>query len=147
MAVKAGEEIDAWCTKCRMDLTHRIVAVVALEPKRVECLTCHTQHNYRAPKGSVGVVMASSASKANAKKATGKRMTKAQAQLIADWEGRVLNQASSAFTNYNISVQFSPEQLVRHKKFGEGYVAEVLSDGKVTIVFRDGPKTLVHSRG
>ena len=46
----AGSEIDAWCTSCRMDLGHRIVAMVEGRPKRVECLTCGGQHNYRAPK-------------------------------------------------------------------------------------------------
>ena len=46
----AGGEIDAWCTKCRMDLGHRIVALVHGVPKRVVCLTCGSQHNYRAPR-------------------------------------------------------------------------------------------------
>ena len=48
----AGSEIDAWCTKCRMDLGHRIVAMVKDQPKRVVCQTCGSQHNYRAPKHS-----------------------------------------------------------------------------------------------
>ena len=46
-----GGEIDAWCTSCRMNLNHRIVAIVRSTPKRVECLTCNKQHNYRAPRG------------------------------------------------------------------------------------------------
>ena len=43
----AGSEIDAWCTKCRMDLLHRIVAMVRGRPKRVICMTCNSEHNYR----------------------------------------------------------------------------------------------------
>ena len=49
-SLTAGSEIDAWCTKCRMDLMHRIVAMVQSAPKRVICLTCNSEHNYRAPR-------------------------------------------------------------------------------------------------
>jgi hypothetical protein len=34
---------------------------------------------------------------------------------------------------------------VLHSKFGEGYVAEVHEGGKVSVMFRDGPKTLAHA--
>src|SRR5258706_13789676 len=46
----AGSEIDAWCTRCRMDLGHRIVAMVGGAPKRVICQTCNSEHNYREPR-------------------------------------------------------------------------------------------------
>src|SRR5207248_1638052 len=50
--LRAGIEIDAYCTRCRMDLTHRIIAVVNNKPVKVECRTCYGTHNYRAPKSS-----------------------------------------------------------------------------------------------
>src|SRR5262245_13687579 len=49
-AYKAGQEIDAYCTKCKMDLLHKIVAVVDGKPVKVECRTCYTTHLYRAPR-------------------------------------------------------------------------------------------------
>ncbi|MDQ2643863.1 MAG: hypothetical protein M3020_08625, partial [Myxococcota bacterium] len=49
-ALSAGKEIDSWCTKCRLELGHRIVAMVGGAPKRVICLTCGSEHNYRAVK-------------------------------------------------------------------------------------------------
>ena len=48
----AASEIDSWCTKCRMDLGHRIVAMVGGAPKRDVCLTCGSEHNYRAPRSA-----------------------------------------------------------------------------------------------
>jgi hypothetical protein len=48
---KAGQEIDAFCTKCKMDLLHKIVAAVNGKPAKVECRTCFTVHMYRPPKG------------------------------------------------------------------------------------------------
>lgn len=52
MELRAGQEVDAYCTKCKMDLTHRIVAVVGGRPVKVECRTCYTVHVYRAPKSA-----------------------------------------------------------------------------------------------
>lgn len=151
MAVKAGEEVDAWCTKCRMDLGHRVVAVVGITPKRVECLTCNTQHNYRAPKGvkapvPKGQPTPGSTSRTLAKGPGRPRVTKAAAELKADWEKQCLGQMDSAFVAYTVKERFKVNQLIRHKKFGDGFVSELVDDGKVSIVFADGVKTLVHGR-
>ncbi|MEN9579676.1 MAG: hypothetical protein RJA70_2685 [Pseudomonadota bacterium] len=134
-----------------MDLSHRVVAAVEGQPRRVECQTCHTQHNYRAPKGAKSpipreVSPPKEKAAAKAKKVPAKRVTKAESQLIADWDTKVHGQLERAFTNYTISDVLKVNQLVRHKQFGEGYVYEVLGDNKLIIVFRGGSKTLIHGR-
>src|ERR1041384_514178 len=48
--IKPSSEVDSWCTKCRMDLLHRIIAVHDGKIIRVECRTCGGHHNYRRPK-------------------------------------------------------------------------------------------------
>ena len=48
--LRAGVEVDAYCTRCKMDLTHKIIAVVGNKPVKVECRTCYGTHNYRPPK-------------------------------------------------------------------------------------------------
>ena len=52
MPYRVGQDVDAWCTRCRLDTTHVIVALGpdGDAPKRVECTSCGGQHNYRAPK-------------------------------------------------------------------------------------------------
>src|SRR3954466_12892766 len=50
--LKPGVEVDAWCTKCKMDLLHRIIAMQGDKVLRVECRTCNGHHSYRAPKAS-----------------------------------------------------------------------------------------------
>src|SRR5262245_60609736 len=47
---RTGGEIDSYCTKCRLDLTHRIIAMVGDVVKKVECKTCGSHHLYRKPK-------------------------------------------------------------------------------------------------
>lgn len=135
----AGSEIDAWCTRCRLDLGHRIVAMVERQPKRVVCLTCDSQHNYRPPKGITTV--------APKRKAATKRTASASKSIRAtptrsDWDERVAGKELSGFTQFSISRTFELGELVIHKKFGPGFVAEILATEKVSIMFREGARTL-----
>ena len=45
-----GSDVDAYCTKCKMVLTHTVVAMQGLKPRRVKCNTCSGDHNFRATK-------------------------------------------------------------------------------------------------
>lgn len=144
----AGGEIDAWCTRCRMDLGHRIVALVEGRPKRVVCMTCNSEHNYREPKSTVKATPArpSSASRSSASGAAKSSAAKPKAAGgRTQWESRTSGQALTAFTRYSMDVTYAVDQLVTHKKFGEGYVASTNGD-KVTIAFRDGERTLVQKK-
>jgi hypothetical protein len=146
--LSAGSEIDAWCTKCRLDLGHRIVAMVGGGPKRVICLTCGSQHNFRAAQNAKISVTRGRATTSAAKTSSAPRVTqkaKAEAERINEWQARIAGQRLDAFTRYSMDRQFARDQLITHTKFGEGYVVEVLEDGKVNIMFRDGPRTLAHA--
>ena len=51
-ATKVGADIDAWCTRCKMNLGHTILAMVGSKPVRVRCNTCQGEHNYRGSAGA-----------------------------------------------------------------------------------------------
>jgi hypothetical protein len=153
----AGSEIDAWCTKCRMILGHRIVALVRTTPARVICMTCNSEHRYlkKAP-GSHSVAPVkrlADGTISHVGRAGEKTSTRGASSAAAkgpakpnEWESRVLGQEVSAFTRYSMGHQFAPGELVAHPKFGDGYVVEVVDPKKVSIMFRDGPKTLAHGQ-
>lgn len=133
-----------------MTLNHRVVAMVQGAAKRVLCLTCNKQHNYRAPKGEGG---APSRSEREASAASGSRSSKKQAATpkassatnsAKEWMQNVANRDSTDFLPYSIHRKFEVGQLVNHPKFGEGYVKEALTAQKLCVLFRDGPRTLVH---
>ena len=48
--VGPGDDVEAWCTRCRMNLNHRVIAVVGNSIQRVVCLTCGSQHKFYPPK-------------------------------------------------------------------------------------------------
>lgn len=156
---KTGGEIDSYCTKCKLDLTHRIIAMVGDEVKKVECKTCGSHHLYRRPKSET-LAPAASKTKVITKRDGGDERERerkpvgakaaAAAQRERDqtsqWEHAIAGQPMGAFKPYRISVSFSAGELVRHPKFGDGVVARVIDRGKVEILFQDGPKTMAHGQ-
>ncbi len=144
-ALTAGSEIDSYCTRCRMDLGHRIVAMVRDAPKRVICLTCNSEHNYRAPRSATGSSVVIRSKKTAPKATAAQRVTlkaRAEQERHEAWSTRTLGKAVDAFTKYTMDRRFKEGELVIHSKFGEGYVEIVLDANKVSVMFRDGARTL-----
>lgn len=148
--LKAGSEIDAWCTKCRMDLLHRIIAMDGTKPARVECRTCMGHHAYRKPKNAPPEPRAA---RSSTPRSTTPRSPSARAQAAAlserqreaDWEKRVGGQPFSAFKPYRATQSFETGDLIRHFKFGDGYITRVIDPKKVEVMFKDGPRTLAQA--
>ena len=150
----AGGEVDAYCTKCKMDLNHRIVAMAGDTIKRVECLTCRGQHNYRRPKSAEPPAKKRPTKTGTAKKRPTKAAVaraqkaklEAEAALRAEWEQATEGRNPSELTPYKLSIQLSPGLLLSHKKFGPGVVYEVTDEGKAQVLFEEGLKLLVFGR-
>jgi hypothetical protein len=161
---KTGGEIDSYCTKCKLDLTHRIIAMVGDEVKKVECKTCGSHHLYRRPKSEKLAAAALKSSKPAAtarsngsdgagseeKRSSSSRAGSAAAQRERDqtlhWEKAIAGQPASAFKPYRLSLTLGNGELIRHPKFGDGVVARVIDRGKVEILFKDGPRTMAHGQ-
>ena len=150
---KTGGEIDSFCTKCKLDLTHRIIAMVGDAVKKVECKTCGSHHLYRRPKTEQpppGVRATKPRSeKASSGRAGGERLTAAQKlerEHTQSWERAIAGQPSSAVTAYRVTLSFGQGELVRHSKFGDGVVARVIDRQKIEILFQDGPRTMAQAQ-
>lgn len=151
---KPGTEVDSWCTKCRMDLLHRIIAVHNGKIIRVECRTCGGHHNYRAPKSALGAprtgiarAAPSEKPRASSSAPSPKRAAAAEAerQREATWQKAVLGQPISSFKAYRATQTFSHGDLIRHGKFGDGYIVRVIDRQKVEVMFKDGPRMLAQA--
>ncbi|MDB4997518.1 MAG: hypothetical protein JWM74_4950 [Myxococcaceae bacterium] len=144
----AGGEIDSWCTKCRMVLNHRVIAMVGPKPVKVECSTCGSHHNFRAkaPGEKADPVAGGVKRGANdPRPARVGRVTKAE-QARQDqelsWEKAVSGHGVNEFKKYNVGGTFAEGDLIKHTKFGDGVVLRVIDAGKVEVLFRDEPRTL-----
>ena len=151
--LKAGGEVDSWCTKCKLVLNHRIIAMVGSTPVRVECSTCNSHHNFRAkaPGEKAGSAASSGTSTRASAGSSGPRSTrgptKAQ-QAMADrertWEKSIAGRGVNEFRPYRVSEIFNEGDLIRHSKFGDGVVTRLLEGKKVEILFKDDARTLAH---
>lgn len=120
-----GKEVEAYCTKCKLDRTHVIEALkVDGNINKVICRTCDGSHLFRRPKGD--------GTKPKKKKATRKK--KGAVTLTAT----EVAQAKP----YSMTGSFAAGDFIKHSSFGPGKVLE-LRAGKMEVGFEDGPKLLV----
>ena len=147
--LRAGGEVDSWCTKCKLVLNHRIIAMVGRTPARVECSTCSSHHNFRprapgdkAPATGTGTTRTAVAGAAPRSARAPSRAVQAALDRERTWEKAIAGKGVHDFRHYRVSETFSEGDLVRHTKFGDGVVTRILDQRKIEILFKDEPRTL-----
>ena len=133
-ANRVGGDIDAFCTRCKMELGHTILAMVGRKPVRVRCNTCGGEHNYRgttAPPRKGSWVPASE---------------RAARPAVTSWEALLREKDLSRARRYTARERFEAEDVLEHPVFGIGLVQEVRGD-KFSVAFKADVKTLVHGKG
>ncbi len=136
---KAGSDIDAYCSKCDLDLAHVIIAMIGDRVVRVQCKTCKSPHAYR---GKQSVDGRSKAAPKRMSGAAGKSGTPKASDFDRAMQGKDLSRAH----RYKPATTFAAGDVIDHPSFRFGVVTRLLSDGKIEVLFESGPKTLVHAR-
>ena len=142
--LSAGDEVDSYCTTCKLVLAHQIVALVDGVPDKVLCKTCHKQHKYRPnpPKSRRAKTEKKTSGKSTTtrKKTTRTRKTK---DMTAKWEETLAQHEVETPKNYAMHGEFAQHDVITHRKFGRGIVTEVREEGKMEVLFKEGTKVLV----
>ena len=135
-----GDDVEAWCTRCRMNLDHRVIAVVGNEIKRVQCLTCGGDHVYRPPKNEDGPEEGDRETRQSPRKPSGK----ANPRAAGEW-ARFMQEMppDSAARSYRISDAYEPGEFIAHPVLGTGRVLEIVGREKIQVVFKEGRKILI----
>ncbi len=137
-AFKTGGEVDAFCSKCNLNLAHTILAMVGTKIARVKCNTCQADHVFR---GIQTTMQANSFTKP--RKST--RLSAAD-KVVIGFQQRIEGKDAAKARKYSAKDTYALEELIDHPTFGLGIVSDVRLD-KVTIHFKADEKTLVHGRG
>jgi hypothetical protein len=136
-ALKVGEDIDAWCTRCKMSLGHTILAIVSGRPARVRCNTCQGEHNYRG------------SSAAPPKKGSWEprevRERREAKPAVTSWEALLAGKDLARARKYSAKETYAADEVIQHPSFGVGLVQEVRGD-KIQVAFKADVKTLVHGK-
>jgi len=160
-SLTAGGECDAWCTKCKRDAVHNIVAMdsTGKTPAQVQCRSCQGTHKYRPPKETPAAVKATKATAtkaagaakvAGAKPAT-KKVSKAAANTAVSiykrWEELVGKRAGVAAQPYAVTKGYGLDDVVEHTQFGLGFVLEEIAYNRIKVLFQDSERTLLARHG
>ena len=124
----AGDNIAAWCTKCKLVLDHTIVAMVGGAVGKVQCRTCGSKHKYNDRPGT-----------ARSEPSSPKRPAKVSGP--SKWEA-VLAGATGAALSYAMDGKYGVGDVIDHAKFGKGVVTAVTAS-RCEVLFKDGPRLMV----
>ena len=119
----AGENIASYCTKCKINLDHVIVAMAGEAIAKVKCKTCNSTHKFRNP--------------ADPPKVRTPRAKKGSAAdpTVATWETGIA-EARGKEHIYRMDAKYRIGDIVAHHTFGKGIVRKLYSN-KCDVLFRD----------
>jgi hypothetical protein len=136
--VRVGGDVDAWCTRCKRQLSHTVLAMDGGVPVRVMCASCKSQHNYRAEQAK--------AKPTGRRKSSGTSKKSESPPPARAWQQAIKDKNLENPRAYNPEETYLADQVILHAKFGIGVVLEVRRGGKITVIFEDDTRTLVHAR-
>ena len=118
-----GQEIEAFCARCKGDTPHTIVSRYDDEIRRVRCNTCEDIHAFRRPRGEDG--------EESAEPQVKKKTLKAK----PTWE-QVMSKKKSVPRPYNGDEVYCDLDVITHPVFGVGFVSELIGQNKVEVTFQ-----------
>ena len=124
-----GGDTDTYCTKCRLDLEHIILAMVGGTVIKVQCKTCGSIHKFRGAPAA--------RAKSLRRAGSGIQSLMRNQQL---WEAAV-GEAADKGIPYNMEGVYHAGEVIDHTTFGRGVVQRVLFK-KCAVLFRDGERVL-----
>jgi hypothetical protein len=130
--ISTGGDIDAYCTKCRLNLEHVVVAMVGGAVVKVKCKTCGGTHRFKD--------MPSVRQKSSGKEGKG---SKSFVAPRACWETAV-ETADGPELPYEMASSYRAGDLIVHRVFGKGVVQKT-SFKKCSVLFSDKERVLVTS--
>ena len=134
-----GTETLSYCTSCKMDLGHVVVALKGDRIAKVQCKTCKKEHGFRAPKGIT------EPRKKAAKKGKKKDDGNTTVHVEVEWERLMSQNKELPMKPYGAKKAFILGDKIRHDSFGDGIVNRLIYPNKIEVIFRLDMKVLIHA--
>lgn len=136
LAPGVAKETLAYCTSCKMDLNHIVVAMKGDRIAKVQCLTCKKEHVYKAAKG------VTTPKKTRKKKDEAEQPT--ATSIEAEWEKLMATHKDAPFKAYTTKGAFILGDKIKHPTFGDGIVGKLIYPNKLEVIFRTDIKVLIY---
>ncbi len=136
---KVGQDVVCYCTRCRMDLNHRVVAQVEGLAKRAICQTCRSEHQYRSRKETM-------TAKGKVKTPSKPRKVVVDSKPSPNIWGELKRRFEpESALDFQMSQKFKRNDCLTHPTFGIGFV-QSSQPRTIEVLFELGVKTLAHNR-
>jgi hypothetical protein len=149
-AIGPGDDVEAWCTRCRMNLNHRVIAVTSGGIQRVVCLTCNGDHKYHPPKSDKSLRPEAHREKVNASgssRSPRPAVDRSAARMESEWNTFMKDMPPAGLARpYRVTECYDSGEFVEHPVFGMGKVLGILGAERVEIIFREGRKVMICNR-
>ncbi len=127
--ITTGGDIDSYCTRCKLNLEHIILAMVSGAVVKVKCKTCGSIHRFKG----MPAVRTKSPRKEGA-------ASKSFVSSQALWEA-AMEEAHGPELPYDMARSYRTGDVIVHGIFGKGVVQKTLFK-KCTVLFRDKERLL-----
>jgi hypothetical protein len=124
-----GGDTDSYCTKCKLNLEHIIMAMIGGSIVKVKCKTCGSIHKFKGMP----------AAKPKTSRTTGST-PRSYISNQALWE-TAIDTAGGKEAPYDMSGNYQAGDIIVHNMFGKGVVQKCLYN-KCTVLFRDRERIL-----
>lgn len=134
-----GQEIEAFCTKCKEDTLHTITAVSEDdEIEKVMCKICMSYHKYKSPMDSEPKAIKVKIKKepTTPKKTRSRRIKNTKLLEEADFSSAI---------EYRMDINYNVAMPIHHKTFGFGVVKNIIDNQKMEVIFQDCERMLVQN--
>ena len=133
-----AKESMAYCTSCKIDLNHMVVAMKGDRIAKVQCLTCKKEHTFKAPKGATEP-------KKKRGKAAKETPEEKASTVEAEWEKLMATHKDAPLKSYNTKGQFLLGDKLNHPTFGHGIVGKLIYPNKLEVIFKNDIKVLIYA--
>jgi len=128
-----GQEIEAFCPRCKSDTPHVVVSRYEDEIRRARCTSCEDIHAFRRPRGEEGDEPSEQPVKRKVQKAK------------PTWE-QVMNRKRGTPRLYSGDDVYCELDVITHSVFGVGFVSELVGQNKIEVTFQHDKRILIHNR-
>jgi hypothetical protein len=118
----AGDNIVSYCTKCKVNLDHTLVALDGETIAKVKCKTCGSVHKFKDP--------------SSVKKPRAVKKKKDPLQVAESLWETSLSETRGKERAYEMSGKYRVGDIVLHDSFGKGIVRKLYLN-KCDVLFKD----------
>ena len=127
-----GGDIDSYCTRCKLNLEHIVLAMVGGAVVKVQCKTCGSIHRFKG----MPAVRPKSSRREGA-------VLKSFVTCQALWE-EAMGNANGPELPYDMARSYRAGDVIVHSIFGKGVVQKTFFK-KCAVLFKDKERMLVTS--